>query len=174
MAAEPATLRRLQAADLPAYKALRDTMLASDPTAFTSDAAAEAAKPPSSYLTRLGLDRPEGGHFVIGAWRAERLVGAIGCEREQRVKVQHIGHIIGTMLMRDERGAGLGRALLAEAIAQAHRAAGLEMLTLTVTAGNVPAIRLYESAGFVRYGILPRAIRLDGGFFDKHLMVLAL
>jgi RimJ/RimL family protein N-acetyltransferase len=174
MAAGPVTLRRLVEADLPAYKALRDTMLASDPTAFTSDAMAEAAKPAASYRSRLGLDRAEGGQFVIGAWRDGRLVGAIGCERDLRIKVRHLGHVIGTMLLAEERGRGLGRELLAALIAEARRADGLAMLTLTVTAGNLPAIRLYERAGFVRYGTQPRAIRVDGRDFDKDLMVLTL
>jgi RimJ/RimL family protein N-acetyltransferase len=35
-------------------------------------------------------------------------------------------------------------------------------------------VRLYERAGFTRYGTLPRAIRVAGRFFDKDLMVLNL
>jgi RimJ/RimL family protein N-acetyltransferase len=168
------TLRRLGEADLAAYKALRDTLLASDPSAFTSDAPTEAVKPASSYLGRFGLDRPEGGQFVIGAWRGDRLVGAIGCERDRRIKVRHSGHVIGMMVRPDERGHGIGRQLLDVLIAEARRVEGLEMLTLTVTAGNAPAIRLYERTGFTRYGSLPRAIRVDDRFFDKDLMVLTL
>ena len=171
---EPVELRRLRPTDLAAYKALRDTLLASDPESFTSDAQGESTKAPSSYLPRLGLDRPEGGHFVLGAWRGRDLIGAIGCERDRRSKVQHIGHVIGMMVRRDERSAGVGRALLDACIAEAGRADGLEMLTLTVTASNPRAVRLYEGAGFVRYGTLVRAIRLDGRFLDKHLMALTL
>ena len=49
------------------------------------------------------------------------------------------------------------------------------MLTLTVTAGNAPAVRLYESSGFSVYGTLPRAIRLGSDDYrDKLHMVLAL
>ena len=171
---EPVSIRRLVPADLGAYKALRDTLLASDPESFTSDARDEAAKAASSYLSRLGLDRGEGGHFLLGAWRANSLVGAIGCEREGRRKVQHIGKVIGMMVRRDERRAGVGRALLDACIAEARGAEGLEMLTLTVTAGNLRAMRLYEGAGFIRYGTLARAIRLDGRYLDKHLMALTL
>ena len=168
------TLCRLAEPDLAAYKALRDTLLASDPSAFTSDAPAEAIKPASSYRSRFGLDRDDGGQFVIGAWHGEHLVGAIGCERDLRVKVRHVGHVIGMMVRPHERSQGLGRQLLDALIAEARRTKGLQMLTLTVTAGNAPAIRLYESSGFTRYGSLPRAIRVDDRFFDKDLMVLAL
>ena len=76
-------IRQLAAADLPAYKELRDEMLEAHPEAFTSDATEEQAKEPTDYLHRLGLDRRERGQFVLGAWRGERLVGAIGCERDR-------------------------------------------------------------------------------------------
>ena len=168
-----ASIRRLEAADLPAYKLLRDEMLLAHPEAFTSDAASEKAREPAEYLQRLGLDRPEGGHFVIGAWRDRRLVGATGCERDTRAKVRHIGHIAGMMVTAGERGRGVGRDLLDAAVGGA-RAARLEMLTLTVTAGNVAAIRLYETSGFVRCGSLPRALRIGNAYHDKLQMVLAL
>ena len=168
----PVTIRRLVPADLAAYKALRDEMLSARPESFTSDPARERA--PESYLSRLGLQRPEGGEFTLGAWRVGELVGAVSCERDARTKVRHIGHIIGTMVRADLHGAGLGRALLAECIAQARSAQGIEMLTLTVTAGNGAAIRLYERAGFIRCGSVPRAIRVGNEYHAKDQMVLML
>jgi RimJ/RimL family protein N-acetyltransferase len=44
---------------------------------------------------------------------------------------------------------------------------------LSVTAGN-PAERLYEGFGFVRYGVLRHALKIDHAYHDKHLMSLAL
>jgi RimJ/RimL family protein N-acetyltransferase len=167
-------IRRLEEVDLPAYKALRDEVLAADPEAFTSDAETEAHRAPSSYRSRLGLDRPDGGQFVIGAWIGERLVGAIGCERDTRVKVRHLGHLIGMMVRREARGAGIGEALLQACIAEARRTEGLEVLTLTVTTGNVAATKLYERAGFVVHGTLPRAIRVGERYLDKDHMHLVL
>jgi len=168
----PVTIRRLVPADLAAYKALRDEVLAAHPESFTSDAAPERA--PDSYLSRLGLQRPEGGEFTLGAWHLGELVGAVSCERDPRPKVRHIGHIIGMMVRTGSQGAGLGRALLDACIAQARAADGVVMLTLTVTAGNAPAVHLYERSGFVRYGQLPRAICVNGEYHAKDQMVLAL
>jgi ribosomal protein S18 acetylase RimI-like enzyme len=166
-------IRPLGAADLADYKRLRDEMLALHPEAFTSDAETEATKEPADYLHRLGLDRREGGHFVLGAWRGRRLLGAIGCEREERLKVRHIGHIIGMMVRPETRGRGIGALLLEACIAEA-RHAGLEMLTLTVTAENASAVRLYERHRFVAYGTLRRAIKLGDRYHDKLHMALAL
>ena len=168
----PVTIRRLVPADLAAYKALRDEMLAAHPESFTSDPAPE--RPPESYLSRLGLQRAEGGEFTLGAWQVGRLVGAVSCERDARAKVRHIGHIIGMMVRTDVQGSGVGRALLDACITQARAADGLAMLTLTVTAGNGPAVHLYERAGFVRYGSLPRAILVDGAYHAKDQMTLSL
>ena len=72
-------IRALGEADLAAYKALRDHALAHHEEAFTSDAATEAQRSAESYRARLG-NSPEGS-YTLGAWRGDRLVGAISCER---------------------------------------------------------------------------------------------
>ena len=166
-------IRPLGAADLADYKRLRDDMLALHPEAFTSDAETEAKKEPADYLHRLGLDRRDGGHFMLGAWRGRRLVGAIGCEREERLKVRHIGHVIGMMVRPEARGHGIGALLLEACIADA-RQAGLEMLTLTVTAENESAVRLYERHRFAAYGTLRRALKIGSRYHDKLHMALTL
>jgi ribosomal protein S18 acetylase RimI-like enzyme len=163
-------IRGLEPADLPDYKALRDHMLAAHPESFTSDAAPERA--PESYQSRLGLQRAEGGEFTLGSWRGGHLVGAISCERDARAKVRHVGHVIGMMVRTEAQRAGIGRLLLDACIARARAADGVVMLTLSVTAGNAPAVRLYERVGFVRYGTLPRAILVNGAYHAKDQMAL--
>lgn len=170
---EFAFIRPLAVADLAGYKELRDEMLLAHPEAFTSDAATDRRKEPADYLQRLGIDRGEGGHFLLGAWRGARLVGAIGCERDTRIKVHHVGHVIGMMVRAEARRRGVGQDLLEACIATA-RGAGLETLTLTVTAGNADAVGLYERIGFVAYGLLRRAIKVGAVHHDKLHMALDL
>ncbi|MES2958612.1 MAG: N-acetyltransferase [Pseudomonadota bacterium] len=165
-------VRDLGEADLQAYKALRDHALAHHEEAFTSDAVAEAQRTAQSYRARLGGEGH--GSFTLGAWRGDRLVGAISCERDPRSKVRHLGHIVGTMVAIDQQSKGVGRALLDALIGRAAADAELQQLTLSVTAGNRAALHLYERAGFTRYGTLPRAIRIGARFLDKDLMVLDL
>jgi RimJ/RimL family protein N-acetyltransferase len=165
-------VRELQPSDGKAYKALRDHALAHHEDAFTSDAPTEAQRTAGSYAARLGAD--DAGTFTLGAFRGDRLVGAVTCERDPRTKVRHAGHVTGMMVLRDEQNRGVGRALLDALIERAAADAELQQLTLSVTAGNDAALRLYERAGFERYGTLPRAIRVGGRFLDKHHLLLKL
>jgi ribosomal protein S18 acetylase RimI-like enzyme len=172
-AAPDVLVRPLREADLRAYKALRDEMLAAHPDAFTSDAETEVAKPAVVYLGRLGDERGDGGHFLLGAFAGGELVGAIGCDRDPRAKVHHLAHVIGMMVRPAWRGRAVGRALLESAMARAQ-AAGVQALTLTVTVGNEAAEGLYESMGFRRYGVLEDALRHGGRSYAKALMVARL
>ena len=169
-------VRELVERDLAAYKALRDDALARHDDAFTSDAATEALRSAESYRSRLGIapDDAAGG-FTLGAFDdGDRLVGALTIERERRRKIRHVGHLVGMMVATERQRSGIGRALLEAAIARARENGELHQITLSVTSSNPSAVRLYERAGFVRYGRLPRAIRIGERFLDKDLMVLAL
>ena len=167
------TIRPMQEPDLLAYKALRDAMLAGHPEAFTSDADTEGRRDLASYRNRLA----GGGNtlFTLAALDGPRLVGALTCEREPRQKVRHLAHLIGMMVSDTHRGRGIGRALLADAIARLKATPDLAQVTLSVTATNRAAIGLYQSQGFERYGSLPDALRLaDGRCLAKDLMALRL
>lgn len=166
-------IRRLAPADLRAYKALRDEMLEDHPEAFTSDALTERHRRADDYLPRLGLEQPDGGHLLLGAWHAGGLAGAVGLERDRRLKVRHIGHLVGMMVRLRSRGHGMGSGLLGALVGEA-RAADLELLTLTVTEGNEGAIRLYERAGFVRFGRLQKAIKVGDQYHAKVYMAKSL
>ena len=168
-------IRPMLEPDLLAYKALRDAMLAGHPEAFTSDAETEGQRDLSSYRNRLAGGSNGSTLFTLVALDGARLVGALTCEREPRLKVKHIGHLIGMMVADTHRGRGIGRALLVAAVARLKATPGLAQITLSVTATNRGAIGLYESQGFTRYGSLPDAIRLpDGRSLTKDLMRLRL
>ena len=170
-----ADIRPMLEPDLLAYKALRDAMLTGHPEAFTSDAETESQRDLSSYRNRLAGGSNGTTLFTLVALDEARLVGAITCEREPRLKVRHMAHLIGMMVSDTHRGRGVGRTLLIAAIDKLKATPGLAQVTLSVTAGNRAAIGLYESQGFVRYGCLPDAIRLaDGRSLAKDLMRLRL
>ena len=54
------------------------------------------------------------------------------------------------------------------------REIGVDLLQLDVGSHNAPAQRIYESLGFVKTGVLPRALRVNGIDYDEDHMVLDL
>lgn len=178
MALPDLQLRSLVETDLLAYKALRDRMLADFPESFTSDAETERSRDLASYRSRLSGGAAGGTLFTVVALDRRaggRLVGALTAEREARQKVQHTAHLVGMMVAPDCQGRGIGRALLSETVARLRTEPGISLVTLSVTADNLPAVRVYERCGFERYGCLRGAIRLpDGRELDKALMSLRL
>jgi len=141
------SIRRMTTRDLRAYKTLRDTMLEAHPEAFTSDALTERHRRADDYVPRLGLERPDGGHLMLGAWRDGELLGAVGLERDERIKVRHIGHVVSMMVRESARGQGLGRALLLHSLDELA-GMGATSLALGVQGANETAIRLYRGVGF--------------------------
>lgn len=169
------TLRLLTESDLLAYKSLRDAMLSAHEAAFTSDAATELQREAASYRHRLHPQAGGRALFTLGAWIGDHLVGVLTCEQEARLKVRHVAHLVGMMVDDTHQGRGIGRALMGHALTLLRREPLLEIVTLSVSAGNAPAMALYRSFGFSRYGHLPRALRLsDGRYVGKDLMSLEL
>lgn len=86
------------------------------------------------------------GIFLV-AERDGQAVGYVGCQT-----VLDEGYITNVAVSPDARRQGIARALIAKLTDEA-RAAGLAFVTLEVRASNVPAIALYEGAGFGRVGV---------------------
>ncbi|QUL54844.1 GNAT family N-acetyltransferase [Paenibacillus tritici] len=166
-------IRTLAPSDAESYRALRLQSLQQHPEAFLSSYESEVKL--STETTRIKLDSSD-EHFTLGAFLdgEQRLVGMATLFRESRPKIQHKAHVYAVYVDPDARKHGTGRALMLELIARAKAAPGLELLTLTVTSNNVPAKRLYESLGFIRYGTEPKAMKLGSEYLDEDLMVLML
>lgn len=172
-------IARIAPADLGAYKALRDEALRLHPDAFDADIESEQARPPESFIGRLGLGEPLGGSFLLGAWMDRQMVGMIGLERQSLQKLRHSAELNSMMVRPSHTGHGVGRMLMEACIAEARKAIGLEQIILRVSTSSTSAIRLYEHAGFKSCGIVPHALRLVDGpgqvrYFDKLTMVLML
>ncbi len=69
------------------------------------------------------------------------------------------GEITNVAILSGHRGKGYGKQLVA-ALLQAGEELGAKAFTLEVRVSNAPAIRLYESLGFVSEGIRP-------GFYER-------
>ncbi|EYC51829.1 GNAT family acetyltransferase [Hylemonella gracilis str. Niagara R] len=165
-------IQTLTTTDASRYRALMLHAYEAAADAFTSTAAERAAEPESWWLRRIA--GPDSLSTVCGAFEGDELVGAVTVEFASKTKLRHKAHIIGMFVLAQARGAGVGKQLLDAALAAARAQPGVKVVTLTVTEGNVPAIRLYESCGFQPFGVEPMAIHTPSGFKSKVHMWLPL
>ena len=157
-------VRQLIAADAAAYRELRLEALQNAPTAFGSSYEAESKQTVADFegwMTRS---------HIAGAWLDDVLVGSASFYRLDSAKAAHRGNIWGVYVRPDARGHGVARALMTEILAFARTQ--VEQVHLAVVTDNAAARKLYEHLGFVTYGTEPRALLVDGRYYDEHLMVL--
>ena len=164
-------IRKLTEEDTEALWNLRLRSLQENPEAFGSTYEETLQGGIERMRQRLQPGRTD--TFYIGAFE-ESLVGMVGYYRETGVKNQHKGYIASMYVAPEQRGRGIGKALVAGAIAQARRIAGLEQLLLAVVTTNTAARRLYLSLGFEVYALEPRAMKQGDQYWDEELMILRL
>ena len=158
-------IAKLSAAEIRPYRALMLEAYVSAPDAFTSTAEERAAEPDSWWARRL--EDPSGKTASFGAYEGDELVGTVALEFESKPKTRHKALLIGMYVKPTARGAGVGAALIKEALAFVAARREIKVVTLTVTHGNTSAMRLYESAGFKQFGIEPMAILGRAGYLSK-------
>jgi ribosomal protein S18 acetylase RimI-like enzyme len=164
--------RKLTEEDLDALWNLRLRALQDNPEAFGSTHEETQQRGKESYQQRLR--QPHAETFYLGAFEDERLVGMVGFFRESGTKGQHKGYIISMYVAPEQRGRGIGKALVAEAIAQARTVPGIDQLLLAAVTTNTAARQLYRSLGFEVYGLEPRALKQDDQYWGEELMILRL
>ncbi|MCF8505740.1 MAG: GNAT family N-acetyltransferase [Caulobacter sp.] len=148
-------LRRLTAADVDAFRALRIEAMTAEPETFGTDIAEEREKSVEASAATLESTA------VFGAWLDGELVGMAGFHRMKPLREQHKGTVWSMYVRSSARGHGLGGKLLRTVIE--HARTEVEVLNLVVVSTNTAAVALYERHGFQRWGLEPRALKLDEG-----------
>lgn len=161
-------IRRLLPSDASAFQSLRLTALRDAPSSFSSSYEDECDTPLSA-VEQLIANR-----HIFGAFIDEQLIGIVSAGRESGRKVQHRGYIRSMFVSDAHRGTGAGRQLMQQALSFISGLEGVDMVALTVTGDNAPAIRLYESLGFIAHGRIPRTLIVNGVAYDDIPMSLAL
>jgi len=159
-----ATIRRLRADDAASFRALRLEGLKASPELFGSTFELEDKLDVAWFAGRL-----EDTH-VLGAFRQGELVGTAGFSVQQGPKNAHKGRLWGMYVRPSARKLGIAR-LLVTALLDVARAQ-VELIQLTVVSNNEPARKLYESVGFVQFGLEPKASKYGGQYCDEAHMAL--
>ena len=109
--------------------------------------------------------------FTLLALDGTHVAGALNLWAEEESHVRHGGRL-GMSVLAPYRRKGIGRKLLETAIGEAKRWPGFCRIELEVVPWNEPAIRLYDSMGFVREGTKRKATNIRGKLDDMILMAL--
>jgi ribosomal protein S18 acetylase RimI-like enzyme len=160
--------RLLDLADAAAFKTLRLAAIDNAPTAVWPTREEEAAASLDACAARI---RTTPNQAVVGVWIDGVLAGITGVRREPFVQVSHQALIWGVFVDAARRGQGFARRLVDAAIEHAAANWGVVQIKLCVNTENVAAKTLYESLGFVTFGIEARSMRVAGRFYDEAHMV---
>jgi ribosomal protein S18 acetylase RimI-like enzyme len=178
-----ATIRALEQADEGAYRKLRRFALSSAPEAFASSPEDDGSLSLEGALQRLSPERIAAGSITLGAFHPEgvdsesvgpKLIGMTTVHRETQRKLRHKAWIFGVFVSPEHRSSGVGKALMERAIEHARALEGVDVLLLGVTATSVAPLALYESLGFARIGLEPKALAHEGTYYDEVMMQLSL
>jgi ribosomal protein S18 acetylase RimI-like enzyme len=165
-------VRPLSPIDAGAYRSLMLQGYEQAADAFTTTAQERAAEPLIWWQKRI--QDSNGLSQAFGVLDAGVLLGSVAVEYSAKEKTLHKGLVVGMYVAPTHQNRGAGRALMQAVIAHAGARPAVRLLTLTVTEGNMPAIRLYESLGFRIFGVEPLAIHTGEAFKAKVHMALEL
>ena len=160
-------VRRLEAAHVGAYRAVRLAGLADSPHAFGSSYEEESIQPDDFFLARIAEPSPAA---VFGAFAGDTMVGTARFTVETGQRRQHVGWMTGISVLPPYRRNGIATALVRRVVEHARGAC--RVLRTAVAVANPGAHAIYVRAGFVPYGTEPRALFAGGDYFDEVLLTL--
>lgn len=156
-------------------RALREHPRAFGPSYEEIRAVHERLRPPIALdIWTIDDVKDCGEDVILVAEAGGALCGFIGMERDRFEKSRHRVTVRGTYVADEVQGRGAGKKLLGGLIDRARAMPGVDTLKLEVTVGQDAAIALYESAGFVRYGIDHAGLIVAGEPIDVLLMSMRL
>ncbi|VEF47581.1 acetyltransferase [Bacillus freudenreichii] len=163
-------IRLLKPLDAEEYRNFRLEALKNSPESFGSTYEEEKENPLETYKDRFQSAKS----FTFGAFENKKLIGVVTLVKESKLKLKHKANIFAMYVCPKNRGIGIGKCLMVEAIKKAKELGGIEQIHLTVVSTNEPAKKLYSSLGFKVFGKEKRAMKLDKKYFDEDHMVLFL
>ena len=164
-------VRRLASPDADQLFGLRRRALLEEPFAFLASPEDDLASSPEAV--RIQLSSPS-DDAVFGAFHVGELVGMVGVSRDRPIKAAHRVCVWGVFVDRQHRKRGVGSDLLNAALHHARQLEGVSSAYLSVSEKTPDAKGLYESVGFVVWGLEPDCIRVAGESAREYHLWLSL
>lgn len=157
------SIRRLEASDVPAYRALRLEALQLHPADFGADYSEEVTLSENAWSEKLARNQ------LFGALVDGHLVGMMAFVRQGGIKSQHKAVLTSVYVKAAYRTQKIAVKLLDAVLAALP--ADVEQLILAVVTSNQRAVSFYVRSGFKVYGTQPKALKIQGVYYDEYLMV---
>jgi RimJ/RimL family protein N-acetyltransferase len=160
-------IREANVTDAHDFRALRLEALQNSPVAFSADYQ-KNFNHPIKYWEDLLTPDPHESTMFLGEFEGG-LIAMTGVMRGSSPKTRHSAWIWGVYVTPAWRGLHIAEEIVHTCIDWAL-ARSVVMVKLGVAAVNQPAIRCYDRCGFKVYGTEPRAVLVDGKYYDEYLM----
>lgn len=151
---------------------LRLEALLDTPTAFAASYEEESALSEEVWIARLTTAYERDGNMTFFAEVDGALVGMAGANWPARAKLRHVAEVYSVYMSPAQRGTGLASRLLQTLLDELRRLDQIEKVRLAVTAGSPAPLRLYQKLGFEIVGTARRELKIDGRYYDLHMMEL--
>jgi ribosomal protein S18 acetylase RimI-like enzyme len=92
--------------------------------------------------------------------------------RETGLKEKHKERIYAVYVSAEQRGKGVGKALIAALLGAARQDLSLQQILLSVASTQIAAKKLYRSFGFETFGTEPNALKIGSTYVDEDHMIL--
>lgn len=164
-------IRNLTEKDFGEYYRIRLQALEQFPIAYSSMPKFFKDCPREKHIALLKDSGSKSSFFLKGYFIEDELVGLIGMLPESRESVNHKASMWGFYVDPKYQGNGYGRELLNAFLEDAKNDNKLRYIRLMVADNCKPAIALFTSVGFEKYGHEKESIRdNEGNFFDQIYM----
>ena len=156
-------IRQLEAANGAEYQALFLEALQSAPAAFAGDYDEELGRSSEQIADRFRRE------VIFGAFVSGRLRGIATFLQQMPPKRRHVGMIWNMYVSEEQRGTGLAHSLFRHVLDAASLQ--VDQVELYVALDNSRGRKFYRKFGFESYGVMPRALRVQGEDYDALMMV---
>ena len=155
-------------------KQLRLEALLAEPAAFASSYEDELALPDEVWIARLQSAYERDGNMTFFAEVGGALIGMAGAGWSSKAKLRHVAEVYGVYVSPGMRGRGIASALMRRLLDELRSLVQIEKVSLDVNAESLAAVRLYEKLGFEIVCTAKRELKVDGRYYDLHMMELHL
>jgi ribosomal protein S18 acetylase RimI-like enzyme len=114
------------------------------------------------------LENPKS--YILVARDYGKVFGMVAGYQEDNLKMRHMAYVWGVYVRHAQRRQGIGRKLMEALISEFSSNKEIEKIDLNVNTSQLPAVRLYEKLGFAIAGTLHKELKVDGKYFDEHVM----